>query len=126
MDKELTKLLKELAGLPKAADEEIEFGRKLFRAAMPRIGQRPIGDWLYCEEWEDALVPIRLPKGMADELKRMDEAKEEAQLGRCKGCESKTTCPTIERNPSEILLTYLIKHAFSEILSIMLGQGSIE
>lgn len=122
MKEELLELLKKLGGIPKAADEEQEFGTKLFKSVVPRIGQEPICDWLHCEEWEDALVPVRLPKGMTDELKQMDEAKEEAQLNECRECKTKADCPMIKRNPSEILLTYLMKYAISGALAAIISR----
>lgn len=122
MDKQVVEkikgLIKELGGLPKIADEEQEIALRLFKGLIERIGQEAIGNWMYCEEWEDTLVPIRLPKGMADQLKMMDSAKADLMgTPECKDCKSNDDCSIIKRNPSEILLTVLMKIAFCEVFT---------
>ena len=122
--KRLEELLKGLLDFPKEAEEEQRIGLQLFKTTSKNLGKKTIGEWLYCEEHEDVLVPVRLPKGMADQLKLMDNAKEDFDLlVSCEKCEARADCPIPLRNPSEILLTVLMKLAFSKIFERILRKG---
>lgn len=121
MQDTLRKLLESIGKNMDEADEEQQVGMKIFKALRRRLDQDGISKWLYCEEWEDALIPVRLPKGMVEQLKRADEARTEliADDG-CTDCTRKATCTMLKRNPSEILLTFLLKLSFAKMIAEML------
>lgn len=105
---------------PKSAEEvkeEQQIGAQLFGGLFKALNSLGMSRWLYSMEWEDALVPVRLPKGMSELLKTADGATTElTAFGHCEGCKRKIGCPLLQRNPSEILLTYLMKLAFTEMV----------
>ena len=71
-------------------------------------------DWLYNRSWEDALVPMRLPKGTSELLKTLDEAKVDMTDSlQCDKCKKRPDCLLLKRNPSEILLTGALKLAIA-------------
>ena len=96
-------------------EEEQEVGLRALVAVNEELSQTVLVDWLYSKEWEDVLIPARLPKGMSEMLKMMDETRAEvATSERCKECKTKDNCSLILRNPSEILITVAIKLAFAK------------
>lgn len=105
----------------KEAEEEQRIGVEFFHATCDRLEPGTINDWLESKEWEYALIPVHLPKGLSELLKQMDEARTIIfEDDRCDRCESRIGCQLLVRNPSEILLTALLKLAFST--AIRLGQ----
>ncbi len=121
MTEETTKttkaMLEKLLKMPKEVDEEQVAGIGLCKQTIESLGPRAISSWLYSEEWEDTLVPIRLPKGLPKMLKLMDEVRaEHISSSNCDECKTKAGCQLISRNPSEIMLTLLMKRAFAEII----------
>ena len=119
----LKELLESLGRSSDEADEEQSMGIKIFKSLLPRLDQAKIGDWLFCEEYEDVLVPMRLPKGMTEQFKQMDEARGEIIQDDCEECLRKATCPLLQRNPSEVLLTTLIKYSFARMIAEILTKG---
>ena len=113
-------LKKMLEGMGKnlgESDEEQKMGMKIFKSLIPRLDQNKISDWLFCEEWDDVLVPVRLPKGITEQFRQMDSARTEIIEEDCEDCKGKANCPLIQRNPSEVLLTTLMKYSFARIIA---------
>ena len=101
----------------KETKNEQKVGRALFESLHESSDPKASVRWLFNKEWEDTLVPVRLPKGMSVLLKLADEVREkEIAEDSCKDCEGKDECLMIERNPSEILMTFLMKLAFTEMI----------
>jgi len=97
----------------KEMEEEQKVGADLFLTTMKAIRLSTITEWMYNEKWENVLVPVRLPEGMSELLKQMDEAKGiMMEDDRCSDCTRKDGCSLLIRNPSEIFLTSLLKYAF--------------
>jgi len=118
MQEVLKKLLESLGRDATETDEEQKMGIRIMKSLIKRLHQDSIPDWLFCEEWEDALIPVRIPKGMSDQLKQMDEARTEITDNEdCRECVAKVTCPLLQRNPSEVLLTFLLKLSFAKVVA---------
>ena len=110
---EMEKKVEELVGSDTVHEmkEEQKTGKELLLALRESLGAAAVTDWLY-GKYEEALVPIRLPKGMAELLKQADEKIGEVYNNdRCGDCK-KNKCLLLRRNPSEVLLTVALKSAF--------------
>ena len=97
---------------------EQDIGITFFRSTVANLGSPAITKWLCSQEWEDTMVPMRLPKGISEQLKEMDQVRaEHLEKSHCDDCEKKAGCLIPNRNPSEILLTTLLKYAFTTLLA---------
>ena len=101
-------------------EEEQEIGASFLKTVVANLGRKTLTDWMTCKEHEVVLAPVRLPKGMMNQIKAMDEAgMEHTALGKYDNCSAKADCPILLRNPSEILLTVLLKVAFSHCSAVI-------
>ena len=120
MTPEDIKELLDLAVDPDISKEVVEekvFGQELFAGMKKHLPPQVTISWLFNKEWEDVMVPLRLPKGMSELLTTSDKTKGEGIIqDLCAGCGRKSDCQLVRRNPSEILMTSLMKVAFAEMI----------
>jgi len=97
-------------------NEEHTVAIEAIKSVIERIDINTRVDWLYNKEWEDALVPVRLPKGMVELLEMLDDSRLEAiELPHCKECKKRSDCLLLKRKISEILITNAIKLAITQV-----------
>jgi len=97
-------------------DEENTVAIEAMKSVVEHIDINTRVDWLYNKEWEDALVPIRLPKGMVELFEQLDNSRVETiGLPHCKECRKRDDCLLIKRKISEIAITNALKIAITRV-----------